>query len=712
MNDGAGTPNGDETRNPVRIAPDAGRTETAAQRAHGRSKADFEPLLTGEMKLLEACRLGKECRLSAPASRIASFDAMVAAPDFFETAVLPALKSDGSARGTQPPDEFVSSFLAFAESFHGPAHPEDRGTASEGLKKLYANFKDKFRDEMAGWRAVDVDDADMKVRGGFVRFLALGGDEQHPIHELGVRLFGAHIVPDQDEQTVAIDLSGCNVTTPIRLQGCHVAGTISMSGGHARSFSLNGTRVHGIDGQSAEVKGDLKLGEGFLADGPILLVSARITGSMDCSGGTFHSLDADAADIGGNLLIGENFVSYGRVRLGGTRVAGRVAMHGGFYRVLETIEGDRVHARPRAKFVLDFRNLTAREIFLGPDLPTSSKSATIIGSVNLVAARVQSFIFEPRSLPKMSIVTPDGKRDCTITLDGFRYEHLGVTAGNDLLESMQSLLDQQPSRHLDVAFRPQPYEQLTNCLIDMGQERDAKTVAQWKADRVRWQEWLLLGREFVTRASRPRFAGATAAPWRKSLDPILGVLAWPLTALLAAIVYVFGAAVTGVKWFAVNLFLGAGHRQWPTYVMFFALLFACGYIYEQASHTPGAFVPVDKDFTLNARKERTAAACGSTGSDSPVHWTQCASKVLPELPEFRPYVYSADLMLQVGPFGQKRAWEPATASDRTVPIDLPLYGTVEIEGSTLHTLAIAQSLLAIVLYILLAKMLTTQIREK
>jgi hypothetical protein len=62
---------------------------------------------------------------------------------------------------------------------------------------------------------VPADDSDpgKLVRASFLRFLLLGGDEQAPVHEQGVQLFGAWIQGK-------LDLKNCFVPHGLKLEKC------------------------------------------------------------------------------------------------------------------------------------------------------------------------------------------------------------------------------------------------------------------------------------------------------------------------------------------------------------------------------------------------------------------------------------------------------------------------------------------------------------
>ena len=64
----------------------------------------------------------------------------------------------------------------------------------EEPKALRPHFDAVFeRYEREAWRWIDPDDAEVRVRAGFLRFLAQGGDDAAPVHERALELHGAYV---------------------------------------------------------------------------------------------------------------------------------------------------------------------------------------------------------------------------------------------------------------------------------------------------------------------------------------------------------------------------------------------------------------------------------------------------------------------------------------------------------------------------------------
>ncbi len=106
------------------------------------------------------------------------------------------------------------------------------------------------------------------IRSAFIRFLALGGDGTHPVHEKGVQVEGAWIgYPlagkrdlDATLTTKDIDLESCKNVGRIVLQRCHIDGDIILRDAHTRTIDLQGSYVAGgIEARRARIEGSLYL---------------------------------------------------------------------------------------------------------------------------------------------------------------------------------------------------------------------------------------------------------------------------------------------------------------------------------------------------------------------------------------------------------------------------------------------------------------------
>ncbi len=171
------------------------------------------------------------------------------------------------------------------------------------------------------------------IRSSFLRFLILGGDEQAHVHERGIRVKGAFV--DCECSKGNLDLEGAFISHDIDLRICEIAGDILFVGAIAKTISLQGSSVAKIDGDRANLSGDLFLQNGFHAKGSVRFLNAKIVSSFDCGNSKFadstFALVLDGAKIGGTLFLGENFGAIGVVRLLGTKIGSNLVCRDGYF---------------------------------------------------------------------------------------------------------------------------------------------------------------------------------------------------------------------------------------------------------------------------------------------------------------------------------------------------------------------------------------------
>ena len=186
------------------------------------------------------------------------------------------------------------------------------------------------------------------VRAGFLRFLALGGDGQAPVHERGVHLRGAWI-------TDTLDLISASVPSRLRMVHCQFSETpLFMDTNINGSLDFTGSRLPWFAGQGMTVNGHLvcndatfggKEGVALFADdavikgtvflikaratGTVRLLGAQIGGSLDCNDATFDGKEGDALLADSAVIKGTVFLTKARatgtVRLLGVQIGGGLA---------------------------------------------------------------------------------------------------------------------------------------------------------------------------------------------------------------------------------------------------------------------------------------------------------------------------------------------------------------------------------------------------
>ena len=207
----------------------------------------------------------------------------------------------------------------------------DLSAAEDKLRKAVAQGEIFY----AGFSRPDKDGAtnDNRLRADFVRFLALGGDAQTPVHEKGVQLYGGYI-------TGELDLQGGKVRCPLALRDCWFDTKPYLREARLRRLSLSGSRLPGLDAVGAKFTGDLYMSN-VLAEGRVWLQGAEIVGTLDCHGGSFNNrtengqgeaLNCVSAKIKDDVFLNQGFTAEGQLSLLGAEIGGQLSCSGGSFK--------------------------------------------------------------------------------------------------------------------------------------------------------------------------------------------------------------------------------------------------------------------------------------------------------------------------------------------------------------------------------------------
>lgn len=170
------------------------------------------------------------------------------------------------------------------------------------------------------------------VRAEFVRFLALGGDDDAPVHEYGVHVQGAWIEGELQMRSAVVPsdlyLGACHFGFPPMFSNARIGGILGLS----RSW------VPGIKGDGLRCEGSFLLRDKFISTGDVLLMDAQIGGTLDCGNATFignvlqengrakygHALSSDRIVVKGSIFLNRGFNATGAVRLMGAQIGGNL----------------------------------------------------------------------------------------------------------------------------------------------------------------------------------------------------------------------------------------------------------------------------------------------------------------------------------------------------------------------------------------------------
>jgi hypothetical protein len=529
----------------------------------------------------------------------------------------------------------------------------------------------------------------LTVRASLLRFLALGGDNSTPVHELGIQLTGAHIEGE-------LDLSYCKANVPIKLYKCVFPEEIDLQEASLKYLLIGESKISGILGDGLKVDGDLCL-RGTVSNGTVRLYGANIGGDLDLAdtelavedgealgadrvrvagglfaialktGGTVRlagswisgdltcrgaslagdslSLVFDGARIDGSVYLTGGFRAEGEVRLIGASMAlfdctGATLINRGGNALVAERAVFRGNVFLRQGFSsLGSINLWSTKIFGELDCDGGSfeaPSAIALDATGMsldgtmfwqAVAKVEGGISLARAkIGSLSDDEPSWAGAAWVDWDGFTYDR--ISDGPTAAEIRCKLLAKQQDNPGRGEFRPQPWEQLARVLREMGHVEDARLVAMQKQRELRRQK--------IIGSRRPRTG------WKAPWSTIERVRVWLINSATRLLHRLYGGLagygyrpMRTVGWMLAGWLLGA-------------LVFSLG-------ETRGVFGPTAPLLQTSAGFE----TCGAPGEPGTQHWTRCAA-LPPEHTQFNAVMYSLDVILPLVDLRQEGDWAPIT----------------------------------------------------
>lgn len=223
------------------------------------------------------------------------------------------------------------------------------------------------------------------IRPELIRFLALGGDENAPVHEKGVRVVGAWIGSATGEDPRGLDFEGARLTTTLLLFNCYLQTPPIFIGSQGKSLLLDCSVFPGLIADRLKLDGSLFLRE-VRSKGSVRLGGAKIGGNLECHGGYFennagYALCLSGATIEGDVFCANGFHAIGEVSLGGASIGGNLGCSGGYF---ENKDGESLSsdgAKVDGAVFLDIRS--------GPT-DNEYRSFHAIGKVSFIGATIGS----------------------------------------------------------------------------------------------------------------------------------------------------------------------------------------------------------------------------------------------------------------------------------------------------------------------------------
>lgn len=514
---------------------------------------------------------------------------------------------------------------------------------------------------------------DNTIRPGLIRFLALGGDGNAPIHEQGVQVEGAWIDGD-------LDLGACICATPLGLNKSKLNGDVLIRDARLTTLSLQGSQVGRLNASSLHTTGSLFLNAGFKATSEVHLAGAQIGGSLECSKGAFEpedgvALSFDGALIKGSVVLCDGFKATGTVRFLGTQIGGALQCDNGAFEP----EGGYALACDRA--------MIKGSVFLRDGFKAT-------GTVRLLGVQIggnldcNNGVFEPKDGDALACDRAVIKRNVFLR-DGFKatgaVSLIGAQIGGDLICINGSFESKKyDALALDNASIAGSLMLRNVAAISGGLNLTGCHVRHMVDDARSWSlapSVILDGFHYDRIIAGPTDAGSRVTwlrhakpkkfqsefwpqPWEQ-LIKVLREMGHDHEARDVAIAKQEAMREAGkfrdAAWLLHWLYgalAGYGYRPLRSVLAMLVACFICGVIYQGAGDF-GLMAPTSPIIHADPKLQ---GICGMESLTRETQWTIC--KAMPqEYTTFSPYLYSLDVILPFVDLQQEKDWAPVVTRD-------------------------------------------------
>ncbi|MFV0473150.1 MAG: hypothetical protein ACK5MQ_02765 [Pikeienuella sp.] len=170
---------------------------------------------------------------------------------------------------------------------------------------------------------------DRLIRPAFLRWCALGADEEHRVHETGVRISGALIANDTQADKAGwknhLDLAGCALNFDLGLENCLFAVAPVLRSVVLRNLFLNGSELPGLRADRLRATGSAFFRK-IKTIGEFRLVGANIEGNLSFVGAVFlnvggKAVSANRLQVGGGVFLRDGARISGILNLTGANIS-------------------------------------------------------------------------------------------------------------------------------------------------------------------------------------------------------------------------------------------------------------------------------------------------------------------------------------------------------------------------------------------------------
>jgi hypothetical protein len=513
-----------------------------------------------------------------------------------------------------------------------------------------------------------VGDTACAIRASLLRFLLL---DAPLLHEKGLRLSGAWV-------TGTLDLEGCHALRGIALADCLFEFPLILQSAGVDTLLLDGSVLPGLMARRLQTKGSVNLRaaeingtidlRGAQIDGELVLDGSAVTqpdhvvldaayiatrGDLTLRGSRFRGgVKVSGARLTGDLILTGTILDHkGDVALAadGVQVAGDVILRGARVAGSSNFTG----ARVSGDFHLDGGTFDAPEANAVTLNRASIDGALFLhggvklnGALSLNGAYAGTIVDEPESWPQPG----------DLLMNRFRYGGF-VGSPIDARSRLDWLSRQAPARWGED-FWPQPYEQLSTVLSEMGYRDDARRIL-FEEERLKRK----------TRRARARW------PWTRAIfllkdTLILVTVGYGLHPLLAFV------------WIVLFWFAGIGLL---TVVQAEGQLRPNSVVILRASEWVLCGTPVTQELYFPSSDERRPglAAPGQSQVACFLRQPEAGS-----YPKFNKWVYSLEALIPGLQAGQLAYWSPDTRHGLGLAAKLFEY-VQRVSGLALGILALA-----------------------
>ncbi len=477
-----------------------------------------------------------------------------------------------------------------------------------------------------------------------LRYFILGGCVESRVHGAGVEVRGAWI-----EGT--LDLDHQSARRRIALHACHVEEAIHARAARLGALSLDHSRNLALVGDGMRVDGGLSLDAARCA-GAVSLPGATINGQFTAEGACFEfdggtALDAAGARIEGGVFL-DDMCCLGAVSLIESRIGGQLVLEGAHLWFTQGTALDTQGAHVTGGIFFDGARCAGAVSLVGSTIggqlsandahfefsegtALDLQSAQIDGGVFLRGdVRFASANFDSARTTVLADVLSIWSRAETFNLDGFVYHGFATAQPN--VDVRLAWLAR--GSHVDGAFYPQPYTQFAMVMRNAGHETEARTVL-YHRDRL------------IRRDARSRYRTSLGGSWGDRLYGLwqdalwLGHLAWDHL----------------LRWT-----VGYGHRPFRSLAVLLALFLAATTLAHLAWEA-GHFAPASPVILTSPEWRATNPEIDGAAAwyaNPAAAWSEIALAGH-DWQSFNRYIWAADVVIPLIPFGQVEAWQPSTA---------------------------------------------------